>query len=84
VIAESRTWQRRHGGNLIHLYPFVLFAQRGLRERLERMEAYHALRPFWRRFRRSRFELTVGEATLDLSSQEIVELFQMWLMRVRA
>jgi hypothetical protein len=30
------------------------------------------------------FELTVGEATLDLSSQEIVELFQMWLMWVRA
>src|SRR5258707_1749838 len=42
VIAESRTWQRRHGGNLIHLYPYVLSAQKGLRERLGRMEAYHA------------------------------------------
>ena len=30
------------------------------------------------------FELTVGEAILDLSGQEIVELFQMLLTRVRA
>jgi hypothetical protein len=30
------------------------------------------------------FELTVGEATLDLSGQEVVELFQMLLTRVRA
>ncbi len=42
VIAESRVWQRRHGGNLIHLYPYVLSAQAGLRKRLGRMEAYHA------------------------------------------
>ena len=28
------------------------------------------------------FELTVGEATLDLSGQEIVELFRMVLARV--
>ena len=42
VIAESRVWQRRHGGNLIHLYPYVLSAQSGLRKRLGRMEAYHA------------------------------------------
>src|SRR5207249_7193183 len=32
----------RHGGNLIHLYPYVLAAQKGLNERLGRMEAYHA------------------------------------------
>ena len=30
------------------------------------------------------FELTVSEATLDLSGQEVVELFQMLLTRVRA
>jgi hypothetical protein len=30
------------------------------------------------------FELTVGEATLDLSGQEVVELFQMLLTRVGA
>ncbi len=42
VIAESRIWQRRHGGNLIHLYPYVLSAQKGLRERVQRMESYHA------------------------------------------
>ena len=39
-IAEARIWQRRHGGNLVHLYPYVLSARLGLRERLDRMEAY--------------------------------------------
>lgn len=132
VIAEARTWQRRHGGNLIHLYPYVLSAQKGLRERLGRMEAYHSkakniadlLTPFpqievvpnpphtnmmhlflrgerakleaaalkiakerglWLFSRltptlfpgTSMFELTVGEATLDLSDQEIAEAFQL-------
>lgn len=41
-IAEARVWQRRHGGNLIHLYPYVLSARQGLRERLGRMAAYSA------------------------------------------
>ena len=132
VIAEARTWQRRHGGNLIHLYPFVLSAQKGLRERLGCMEAYHAkakeiaallasfpeieivpnpphtnmMHLFIRGERErleaaalnvaretgtwlfyglaptllpgfARFELTVGEATLDLSGQEIVEAFRL-------
>ena len=139
VIAESRTWQRRHGGNLIHLYPYVLAAQKGLRERLGRMEAYHTkakeiaalLAPlsqieivpnpphtnmmhlFIREERDkleaaaldiakqtgtwlfsrlaptflpnyTMFELTVGEATLDLSGQEIAELFQVLLTRINA
>ena len=137
LIAEARTWQRRHGGNLVHLYPLVLSAQKGLRERLGRMEAYHAkakeiavlLAPFeeieivpdpphtnmmhlfirgeqdkleaaaldvaretgiWLFYRLAPtlppgltlFELTVGEATLDLSGQEIVDVFRMVLARV--
>jgi threonine aldolase len=137
IIAESRTWQRRHGGNLIHLYPYVLAAQKGLRERLGRMEAYHTkakeiaalLTPFsqieivpnpphtnmmhlfirgeqdklaeaildiaketgiWLFSRlaptflpsSTMVELTVGEATLDMSSQKIAELFQVLLTRV--
>lgn len=41
VIAEARIWQRRHGGNLVHLYPYVLAARKGLSEHLERMDAYH-------------------------------------------
>ena len=40
VIAEARIWQRRHGGNLIHLFPYVLSAQKGLTERLGRIAAY--------------------------------------------
>jgi threonine aldolase len=41
IIAEARIWQRRHGGNLIHLYPYVLSAQQGLALRLDRMATYH-------------------------------------------
>ncbi|HEX6818176.1 MAG TPA: thymidine phosphorylase [Ktedonobacterales bacterium] len=40
-IAEARVWQRRHGGNLIQLYPYVLSARAGLRARLPRFAHYH-------------------------------------------
>ena len=39
-IAEARLWQRRHGGNLVQLYPFVLSARANLRRRLEKFGAY--------------------------------------------
>src|SRR5215469_18734757 len=39
-IAESRIWQRRHGGNLVQLYPYVLAAQQGMTEHLGRIESY--------------------------------------------
>lgn len=138
IIAESRVWQRRHGGNLIHLYPYVLSAQAGLRKRLGRMEVYHAkakevatvLTAFpqiqivpnppqtnmmhvfiggerealeaaalaiaketkvWLFSRLAptmlptyqKFELTVGEATLDLPAEEIQALFHSLLDKVR-
>ena len=134
IIAEARIWQRRHGGNLIHLYPFVLSAHKGLDERLGRMATYHmkakavadALSTFpdieivpnpphtnmmhvfvdgereklearalaisektgiWLFFKLfptiiptySKFELVVGDATLDLSNDEISNLFAMLL-----
>jgi threonine aldolase len=41
VIAEARVWQRRHGGNLVQLYPYVIAARHGLRTRLDRMPRYH-------------------------------------------
>jgi threonine aldolase len=41
-IAEARIWQRRHGGNLVRLFPYVLSAQQGLNQRLPRMSRYHA------------------------------------------
>lgn len=40
-VAEARIWLRRHGGNLVHLYPYVLSARAGLRERLPRFASYH-------------------------------------------
>ena len=40
-VAEARVWQRRHGGTLRSLAPYVLAARRGLRERLGRFPAYH-------------------------------------------
>jgi threonine aldolase len=41
VIAEARVWQRRHGGNLISLFPYVVSARAKLRERLPRFAGYH-------------------------------------------
>jgi threonine aldolase len=40
-VAEARIWQRRQGGNLVRLFPYVLAAKKGLEERLPRMAAYH-------------------------------------------
>jgi threonine aldolase len=40
LIAEARIWQRRHGGNLVHLYPYVLSAKAGLAERLGKIGLY--------------------------------------------
>ncbi len=40
-LAEARVWQRRHGGTLHSLAPYVLAARHGLRERLGRFPAYH-------------------------------------------
>lgn len=42
VIAEARIWQRRHGGNLVHLFPYVLSAKKGLADHLEQIPMYYA------------------------------------------
>jgi len=39
-IAETRVWQRRHGGTVVHLFPYVLSAKAALARRLGRMQAY--------------------------------------------
>jgi threonine aldolase len=39
-IGEARLWQRRHGGNLVQLYPFVLSARANLRRRLDKFPGY--------------------------------------------
>lgn len=130
-IAEARIWQRRHGGNLVHLYPYVLSAKQGMATHLERMGAYHEkaksiarilsafsqisivpnppqtnmMHVFLQGDREqlteaafeiaretktllftglvptiipniSKFELSVGDATLDLGDEEIEELFE--------
>ena len=41
-IAAARVWQRRHGGNLVQLYPYVLAAKLGLHQHLDRMADYVA------------------------------------------
>ncbi len=139
VIAEARVWQRRHGGNLIHLYPYVLSAQKGLQERLPLMTAYHEkavaiaaalealpgvavtphppqthmmhiyLQAKQERLRESAlalaeetgiwflrepslaqvpgtcwFELSVGDATLEIPTEEIADLIAAWVTRSRA
>ncbi len=40
LVAEARVWQRRQGGNLPTMYPFVVAAEVALDERLERMSVY--------------------------------------------
>ena len=42
-IAEAKLWQRRHGGNLVSLYPYVLSAREGIKQRLGRVPGYVAL-----------------------------------------
>jgi threonine aldolase len=42
TIAHARVWIRRLGGNLVAMYPMVLSARRGLRERLPRIPGYVA------------------------------------------
>jgi threonine aldolase len=42
LIAEARVWQRRHGGNLVTLHPFVVAAELALDERLERLPVHAA------------------------------------------
>jgi threonine aldolase len=42
LVAEARVWQRRHGGNLVTMHPFVVSAELGLDERLERVPVFAA------------------------------------------
>jgi len=42
LIAEVRVWQRRQGGNLVRLFPYVLSARKALAERLGRINVYVA------------------------------------------
>jgi threonine aldolase len=41
-IREARVWQRRHGGNLVSLYPFALSARECLQQRLDKIPGYVA------------------------------------------
>jgi threonine aldolase len=47
LVSEARVWQRRHGGTLVTMFPYVIAAEAALDDRLERMAAYldhaHAL-----------------------------------------
>jgi threonine aldolase len=39
-IEEAKPWVRRHGGNLFHVFPYILSARKQLRERLPRIPQY--------------------------------------------
>ena len=39
-IAEARVWQRRQGGNLRSLFPYVISAREGLKQKLPRIRNY--------------------------------------------
>lgn len=40
-IAQSKIWKRRHGGDLISLYPYILSADYYFGKRSKKMAAYH-------------------------------------------
>jgi threonine aldolase len=40
LVSEARVWQRRHGGTLVTMFPYVIAAETALDDRLERMPAY--------------------------------------------
>lgn len=40
-VDEARIWQRRQGGNLVSLYPYVVTARAAFALRLSRMKTYH-------------------------------------------
>jgi threonine aldolase len=40
LVAEARVWQRRQGGNLPTMYPYVVAAEVALGERVDRMPVY--------------------------------------------
>lgn len=40
MIGEARIWQRRHGGNLVALYPYANAAEEAFDARIGRMSAY--------------------------------------------
>lgn len=39
---KSKVWKRRHGGDLISLYPYILSASYYMKQRLHRMDEYYA------------------------------------------
>lgn len=41
VMQESKVWKRRHGGDLIGLYPYILSSQYYFNERIGKMERYY-------------------------------------------
>jgi threonine aldolase len=41
-IKEARVWQVRHGGRPFTLFPYILAARAGLRQRIARFPQYHA------------------------------------------
>ena len=138
-IKEAKVWRHMHGGRIIRMFPMVVSAQRGLNDRLPRMQAYHEkaveiaaalegmdgveivpnppqtnmMHLFLRadgdklvdaalkiseetgvwissRFASSpipayrRWEMTVGDATLEIPTGEIADLFECWLTAARS
>ena len=40
-IDESKIWKRRHGGDLISLYPYIISADYYFNQRIDKMEQYY-------------------------------------------
>jgi threonine aldolase len=60
LVAEARIWQRRQGGNLVTMHPFVVSVEHALAERLDRAPAFLA------------HARAIGEALATLDGLEVV------------
>ncbi|WP_282938619.1 aminotransferase class I/II-fold pyridoxal phosphate-dependent enzyme [Paenibacillus sp. RC67] len=40
-VSQSKVWKRRHGGDLISLYPYIVSADKYLQDRLSKMDQYY-------------------------------------------
>ena len=40
IIAHTKVWQRRHGGNLYNMYPISLSSQKGFQEKMDQIPLY--------------------------------------------
>lgn len=71
-MAEATIWKRRHGGDLISLYPYTIAARHWLHRRADRMEAY------WRAAQTVAAELNAIPGVDTVPRQPVCNMFHVY------